>query len=230
MPENFSRRDAIVMAGISLAVGPARPAAAQPVLATGGAIRLLARPPASVDLGALESDTDIFVFAEKQGHVLTRTIDVDISLPGDYRNARRPRDERDWSILSPGVIARGVRVDSFYFHYDNASYTDNISVRDYLRCRNQIGASGRITFMRPVLGIVMRAYRGRNDFLGRTNAELGLPGVTYCTHNFRHFPGVNIADGCGSDRFILSTDRRTLDVTNFSDVHHDNYRVVVEAG
>lgn len=45
----------------------------------------------------------------------------------------------------------------------------------------------------------------------------------------RSFPAVNITDGCGSDHFILSADRRTLTLTNFTDVHYDNYRVIVQS-
>lgn len=199
------------------------------ILRTSGNIKLLPDPSRSVELGDLESDTDIFIFAEQQGKVLQRDIPVDISRPGDYSNKRRPRDERDWSILSPAIIPRGTRVDSYYFHVDNATYRDTFSVRGYLRCDGQIGTWGEVTFARPILGIAMRAYRGAEDHLGITNRELGLSGVTYEAHNFRHFPGVNIADGCGSDHFVLSKDRRTLWVRNFTDVHHDNYRVIVES-
>lgn len=226
----YTRRHLLGMgtAALALPLLP-RPASAHAIVETSGAIRVLASAPPSVALGALESDDDILIFAERQGHVLRRDLDVDISRPGDYRNRRRPRDPRDWDILSPGVIAAGTRVDSFYVHYDNASYTDDVSARDYFRCEGQIGAAGRIVFARPILGIIGRAYRGRNDFLGLSNAELGLVGVTYSTRNFREFPGFNIADGCGTDRIVLSPDRRTLDVVNFTDLHHDNYRVVLAA-
>ena len=228
MPRRLTRRHVLTTGAAALAgAGFGRPAAAGGVTSTMGAVRLLRSPPASVALGALESDDTIFVFAERQGHVLRRNLDVDISRPGDYRNERSPRDPIDWSILGPRVIRAGTRVDSFYFHYDNASYATTL--RGYFRCEDQIGAAGRIVFDRPILGIIGRAYRGRQDFLGRSNRELGLPDVVYSTRNFREFPGLNIADGCGTDRIALSADRRVLDVRNVTDVHHDNYRVVVAA-
>ncbi|MEM7763880.1 MAG: hypothetical protein AAF290_07335 [Pseudomonadota bacterium] len=199
------------------------------IVSTSGDIRFLRAPPRSVDLWELESDDDLFVFAERKRVLLTEDLPVDISRPGDYKNQRKPRDPRDWSVLSPGVIPAGTKVDAYYFHFDNASYTDNLSVRGYFACQNQIRVSGRITFAKPVLGIVMRAYARDGNYLGLSNEVLGLSEVEYCEHNFRHFPGANIADGCGSDRFVLSKDRRTLWLTNFTDVHHDNYRVVVAA-
>lgn len=199
------------------------------IVRTDGGIRLLSQAPRSVDLRALESDTEIFVFAERQGHVLRRDMPVDISAPGNYRNSRRPRDTRDWRILSPGFIPSGTKVDSYYFHFDNETYNETFTLKKYFDCDGQIGTWGEVTFARPVLGIAMRAYRGSEDHLGITNHELGLRDVTYCTHNFRHFPGVNIADGCGSDHFILSENRRTLWVRNVTDVHHDNYRVIVQS-
>lgn len=70
---------------------------------------------------------------------------------------------------------------------------------------------------------------GPQFHLNLSDEEFGLPTVDYCEHNLRHFPGINIADGCQSDRFILSQDRRTLWVTNNTDIHHDNYRVIIQA-
>lgn len=75
----------------------------------------------------------------------------------------------------------------------------------------------------------MRAGVGRRATLQRSDEQLGLPGVDYCEHNLRHFPGVNISDGCGSDRFVLSEDRTTLTERSFTDIDHHNYRVILAA-
>lgn len=199
------------------------------IVQTSGAITVLAEPPPSVELFALESDDTLFVFAERKGHVLSRDLTVNLSRPGDYFPETTPASERSWEALGPGIIAKGTRVDSYYFHFDNETYNENFSVRRYFGCEGQYGVSGSITFERPILGVVMRAGLGRRAHLRQADEELGLAEVDYDQHYLRHFPGVNIADGCGSDRFILSEDRRTLTVTNFTDVHHDNYRVIVAA-
>jgi len=180
------------------------------ILKIEGQIEFLADPPKSVCLGKLQSDTTIFMFAEKKSVVLPTDMNADITKPGDYKNKRMPRDKIDWSILSPGVITKGTKVDSYYLHFDNKTYNDSLSLRKYLDPKNQISASGKVTFKKPVLGIVMRAYRGKKDFLGQSNEVVGLTQVEYCVHNFRHFPGANIADGFGSDHFTLSEDRLTL--------------------
>lgn len=196
----------------------------------GGDITYLERPPASVDLGDLESDSELFVFAERQDYALARDLAVDLSQPGDYFADTVPERQRTWEALNPGVIPAGTRVDSYYFHFDNATYDDTFNLQAYVSCEGQYGVSGSITFENPVLGIAMRAGAGDNATLRRSDAELGLPGVNYDGDYLRSFPGANVVDGCGSDRFVLSEDRRTLWVTNYTDIHHDNYRVIVAAG
>lgn len=199
------------------------------IVSISGAIKLLPQAPASVELWELESDSDLFVFAEKNNVTLTKDLSVDISRPGTYFDDTTPSDERGWDNLSPTVIPKGTKVDSFYFHFDNATYDDSFSVRNYFGCDKQISVSGSITFSQPIIGIAMRAGVGPRATLLRGDEQLGLPDVDYCEHNLRHFPGVNISDGCGSDQFILSADRKTLTVRNFTDIHHDNYRVILAA-
>ncbi len=194
-----------------------------------GNIVFLNKPPKSVELGKLVSDSTIFMFAEKQNHRLSRAISTDMSLPGDYFPESVPSDRQTWKALNPGVIPAGTRVSSYYFHYDNETYNENFKLRNYLNCIGQYRVQATVTFKTPVLGIVMRAGVGKRFHLRASDAELGLTGVDYCEHNLRHFPGINIADGCRSDRFILSEDRKTLRLTNNTDVHHDNYRVIVAA-
>lgn len=194
-----------------------------------GDITYLDEPPASVELGALVSDSELFMFAEKQNHTLARDLNVDLSQPGDYFPDSIPEDQQTWEALNPGVIPAGTRVDSYYFHYDNKTYNDTFNLRRYLNCIGQYQVSGKITFTHPILGVVMRAGFGRNANLRTSDADLGLRGVDYCEHYLRHFPGVNITDGCQSDRFILSSDRHTLWLINNTDIHHDNYRVIVAA-
>ena len=195
---------------------------------TEGQLLVLDAPPASVELDELVSDTLMYVFVEKTDYDLATDIVVDLSQPGEYFPDTVPADERAWEDLVPKVIPAGTRVHSVYFHYDNETYNDSFDTSNYLNCIGQYQVNGRVTFKSPVLGIIMRAS-GNQPNLRDSDPELGVSGVDYCEHNLRHFPGINIVDGCRSDRFILSQDRKTLTVRNNTDIHHDNYRVVLDA-
>ena len=194
-----------------------------------GQIQFLEIPPASLELDELVSDTLIFIFAEKRNHTLTQNIETDLSVPGDYFPDSVPDDQQTWEALIPGTIYSGTKVHSYYLHYDNKTYNDTFNLSNYLNCIGQYQVNAEIRFKSPVLGIVMRAGLGSEDHLGNSNQELGVSTVDYCDDNLSHFPGINIADGCQSDRFILSEDRMTLTVKNNSDIHHDNYRVILAA-
>lgn len=194
-----------------------------------GQIEFLEEAPGSVELDVLVSDTLIFMFAEKMNHVLLTNIITDMSSPGDYFPDSIPDEEQTWEALNPGVIPAGTKVNSYYFHYDNETYNDNFELNNYLNCIGQYQVNAKVTFKNPVLGIVMRAGTGVEDHLRTSDLELGHENVDYCEHNLSHFPGINIADGCQSDQFVLSADRRTLTLKNNTDIHHDNYRVIVEA-
>jgi len=195
-----------------------------------GQLSFLQQPPVSVELDALVSDTLLFMFIEKENHILTNDVILDLSEPGDYfDDSIIPDSLQTWDLLNPGVITAGTEVHSIYFHYDNETYNQTFNLFNYLNCIGQYQVNAQITFNYPVLGIIMRAGAGAQDHLGISNAELGIPTVEYDEDNFMSFPGINITDGCQSDRFILSADRMTLTLKNNTDIHHDNYRVVLGA-
>ncbi len=194
-----------------------------------GQILFLEQAPISVELDELVSDTLIFMFAEKLNHTLLTSIDTDLSIPGDYFPDSVPDEQQTWEALIPGNIPAGTKVHSYYLHYDNKTYNDNFDPTNYLNCIGQYQVNAKIVFSQPVLGLVMRAGLGVQDHLGNSNLELGLSSVDYCEDNLSHFPGINIADGCQSDQFILSDDRKTLTLKNNTDIHHDNYRVILAA-
>lgn len=194
-----------------------------------GELTFLQQPPASVELDALVSDTTLFMFIEKENYILTTDIVLDISQPGDYfDDSIIPDSLQTWDLLNPGLIPAGTEVHSIYFHYDNETYNQTFNLFNYLNCIGQYQVNSQITFNYPVLGIIMRASGNQPNLLN-SDTELGLSTVDYCEHNLSHFPGINIADGCQSDRFILSADRLTLTLKNNTDIHHDNYRVVLDA-
>lgn len=194
-----------------------------------GAITYLETPPPSVELHALVDDSTIFMFAEKMNHRLRGNLAIDLSSPGDYFPDSVPEEEQTWEAMLPDEIPAGTVVSSFYLHYDNETYDDSFNLQNYINCIGQYRVKGSITFKQPILGVVMRAGVARQAHLRQSDRELGLASVNYCEHYLRHFPGINIADGCQSDRFILSEDRKTLYVTNNTDIHHDNYRIIVAA-
>lgn len=194
-----------------------------------GQIQFLEEAPESVELDVLVSDTLLFIFAEKKNHILLTSVATDLSMPGDYFPDSIPDEEQTWEALIPGSIQAGTKVTSYYLHYNNETYKDNFNTIDYLGCIGQYQVNAEIKFTTPVLGIIMQAGLGELDRLGNSNRELGLPSVDYCEDNLLHFPGINIADGCQSDQFILSEDRMTLTLKNNTDIHHDNYRVVLAA-
>jgi len=194
-----------------------------------GEIVFLKQAPTSVELNELVSDTLIFMFAEKQNHTLTTSIEIDLSVPGNFFPDSVPDEQQTWEALIPGTIPAGTKVHSYYLHYDNETYNNTFNLDNYLNCIGQYQVNAQIIFSKPVLGIVMRAGLGAQDHLGNSNVELGLPTVEYDEDNLMSFPGINIADGCQSDQFILSEDRKTLTVKNNTDIHHDNYRVILDA-
>ena len=195
-----------------------------------GQIQFLEEAPESVELDVLVSDTLLFLFAEKKNHTLLTSIATDLSMPGDYFPDSIPDEEQTWEALIPGSIPAGTKVTSYYLHYNNETYKDTFDTTDYFNCIGQYQVNGKIKFSTPVLGIIMQAGLGEMDRLGNSNRELGLSSVDYCEeHNLLHFPGINIADGCQSDQFILSEDRLTLTLKNNTDIHHDNYRVILAA-
>ncbi|WP_373497424.1 hypothetical protein [Aquiflexum sp.] len=193
-----------------------------------GQLAFLNETPTSVELDELVSDTLVYMFVEKTNHVLAADLNIDLSEPGEFFADSVPDEQQTWEALNPSVLKAGTKVHSIYFHYDNETYNDNFNLFDYLNCIGQLQVNAKITFKFPVLGIIMRASGGK-DNLGKSNLELGISSVNYCDHNLRHFPGINIVDGCQSDKFVLSKDRKTLTIRNNTDVHHDNYRVILAA-
>jgi hypothetical protein len=108
-------------------------------------------PPASVETG---TGTNSIVFAEQSG-MLTSDLGVDISVPGTYFSL---------ASLTPGTIAAGTDVSSFYLHSFNATDTSGTVY------------AGSITFSTAILGV-----EGLDASLVATNSALGSPTTTYFT-------------------------------------------------
>jgi hypothetical protein len=138
----------LLLVGLCLLVLPAA-VKAQVTGVTGNAT--LVPPPLSVGTG---TGAESIVFAE-QSLVLSSPINVDISGPGTYNSL---------ASLTPGTIAAGTDVSSFYLHSWNST---DMAGTVY---------SGSITFATPILGV-----EALSSSLPTTNSILGLPTTTYIT-------------------------------------------------
>ena len=152
--------------------------AAGEVLSRQGDVTPPLPPPASVSGGVLESDDEVVLFLERENLRLTVGVDVDLSASGAVLSS---------ADLSPGSVAAGRFVDSWYLHAD------------------PIGAgparvAGAVRFDRPVLGVITDGGR-----LLASEPVLGHPGTTYAG-------AVAHVDPDAGDHLWLSDDRRTLAV------------------
>ena len=171
------------------------------IVDTSGAAIVVA-PPASVDTGQEESNTDVLVFAERTSEPLDLDLSVDISVPS---TVEVPDD------LSIDVIPAGTVVDSYFLHADPV---DSAPVAEY---------SGSVTFDSQVIGlIVQRVSHTTSDSL------LGAPGTAYGQSVNRELelrPTSSVAD-----EITLSQDRRTLTWLFKTTSQADDVRVVTTPG
>ena len=128
--------------------GPAR----ADYLTTTGAVQIIA-PPASLQVGALTSDTQIRTFVENQRLTLTGAVSVDDVASGTF-NGTNP--------LVGGTVAAGTSVDSYFFHSDPVNANQKYS--------------GSVTFTTAVLGVIVLS-----NTLDATDSTLGHKGTSYPT-------------------------------------------------
>jgi hypothetical protein len=146
-------------ATMMLAVMLASTAQAEIVSTTGGIVKI--PPPPSTLFGALENDTTIWAFDEKQNVTLDRNVSVDISQAGEY-------DDND--DLTPATIPAGTLVSSHMVHGDNVGSGGGPH-----------HITGTVVTDRPIIGInVMNPNLENSDFLG-------APGTIYPTADMRQF-------------------------------------------
>lgn len=161
------------------------------VASTSANVDIIAPPP-SVVVGALESNDRVKLFNEKSSHALSAPLFVDVTQTG--------------SAITPGNIATGTVVDSWFLHADPVGG----SVRTY---------QGFVTFDTPVLGIILR-----DGSLDLSDAELGAAGTTYPFQVAYRGYEFN-----GNDLFALSADRLTVRFTAVTSTVVDQMRIVTEA-
>lgn len=152
--------------------------------------------PASVLPGALESNTDIYMFQEQAGLTLGAPLPVDITASGLWNSSSGPG--------SPGVIPASTKINSYFFHADLETPPDK-----YL--------FGVVTLPQMVLGIIVE-----DSSLDATDAALGAGGTLYPTGT--QYRGLN--SGLLPDFLFLSGNRVDLAALLRLQPKLDQFRVI----
>jgi hypothetical protein len=140
-------------------------------------------PPVSVIPGALESDTQMESFDEKQDIALPSAVPVDISTPGLYDSS---------ASLTPGTIPAGTRVSSEFVHCDKLGSTGA-----------HLQLDGTVTTDSDILGIAILG-----PTLDASDAILGDAGTVYPTGDPQRRLNLD-----GQNDFVLyQVNRRTVEV------------------
>ena len=118
---------------------------------------VLIDPPASVLIGAngaLESNTLIRAFPERDNYALPATVKVNITAPGYFDS---------YAKMTGGSVGAGQRVTCYFVHFDPVGCDPSTS-------------SGSMTFSGDILGIICR-----DSELNASDGVLGHPGTEYPT-------------------------------------------------
>ena len=165
------------------------------IVSTVGAAEIT--PPPSVQPGAIESNTQAFIFRENPGFQLAVDLDIDISQSGTVTS----------SPATPGTIAAGTAIESYYLQFDKVGETAAFAT-----------ANGSVTFNREILGLIVF-----NDGLDATDSILGSSATLYPTASPNR--GI-IAEQRGNDSLTLTADRKTLQFTLETANRVDSLRII----
>jgi hypothetical protein len=166
------------------------------IIGTTGAIDIISPPP-SVKPGHLTSNTDIFTFQEQSRLSLPTSVAVDITSAGTYESV---------ASLTPGTIAAGTLVQSYFLHTDTASGSQMYD--------------GSVTFSTPILGVMVLSAT-----LSNSDSTLGASGTTYPTGDSER--GLELS--ADQDHVTLSSDLSTLTVHFFTHGNVDEVRILTAA-
>jgi len=199
----------VVQAVWLLALSSAASATSTPT-ATSGAVAILSSPPASVQLHALVSTTNIQGFFEQET-TLSAAQPVDTDTPGLVNNVTQ---------LVPTTIASGTCVDSYLLQWDPGG----------LPFPQTAQADGSVTFDQQILGVeALDASLDGSDALGSpsTSYPTGLPAV----ERGMELIGATHTNRSGNpDTFTLSASLKKLTVHMDTGAYFDQVRVLVGCG
>ncbi len=169
---------------------------------TTGEVTLIPAPP-SVQLNALQSDTNVYLFPEKQGITLSQNVNVDITTAGSYTAAAQ-------TPFTPGVVAAGTVVNSWLVHFNPAD--------------GPLYGSGSLTFTdQKIVGII-----ATDANLDATDLLLGNPTTRYSTGVAGRGLEINLPGTDNYDSVTLSTDLMSLSLTWRAGVVEDEIRILTQ--
>ncbi len=163
--------------------------------------------PASVALGGLKSDTQIFGFVEKQNYTLGENLFVNGTGSGLFMGT---------GAVATSFVGAGTAIDSYFFHSDSELTSGVNLIAD-------------ITFSSDILGII---FERREHNLA--DAIIGNAGTIYPTatlnSDFREFEA---GDVCGFafiwDCATVSADLRSINLDLSNTAFIDQVRVITRA-
>jgi K319-like protein len=161
--EGMGRRAcALLVVAAAVVLGLATQDAARATIdAVSGQIELLPTAPPSVLFDALQSDSTMFAFAERQQVVLSAPLAVDFTQPGTYALG---------TDLQPATIPAGTVVNSQFVSSNEATKPCGTCARQF---------EGTIHTDSPILGVILLSQTlDASDYLGApdTHYPTGLPG------------------------------------------------------
>ena len=144
------------------------------VVSISGATTLLDPAPASVATDVLESDTEIFLFVERQNSPLSSNLAAVLASPGlSFSGTALP---------STAIISAGTAVDSYLFHADKVGSAGAITV------------SGTASFDSDILAVIVRT-----GTLAASDPVIGSPTTAYSTATNRGLENVDDVVTISSD-------------------------------
>jgi hypothetical protein len=165
-----------------------------------GSVSVIA-PPASVVVNSgLESNTLTYFFTEQRDLVLPSDVAVNITTPGTYNSN---------GSLTPGTIAAGTKVDSYYLHTDPVGQPST-----------GINYVGSVTFDTPILGVIVLDAQ-----FNASNGLLGAAGTLYSASG----QGLELGSAAGDDSVALSIDGETLSYNLETSTAADDIRIITAA-
>jgi len=193
MPKNFHIIGMLSLIACTL-LGSIVTSSHADLVSSTGAVTVISPPPdVRFNIG-LESDTAAFFFTERTGFNLPSAVSVDITGPGTYNSN---------ASLTPGTIAAGTLVNSYFLHTD-AVGSSALNTRIY---------TGSMTFNTDIIGVIVLSPQ-----LTTSTAILGHPGTVYDS------VGQGIELGSPEDTVTISG--RTLSFSFLTNLGADDIRIV----
>lgn len=166
-----------------------------------GTVSVIAPPPSVVVNSGLESNTLTYFFTEQQNLVLPSDVAVDITTPGTYNSI---------ASLTPGTVATGTDVDSYYLHTDPVGQP-----------ATPINYVGSVTFDTQILGVIVL-----DSEFNASNGVLGAAGTLYSASE----QGLELGPpGGNNDSVVVSADGKTLSFNLGTSTEADDIRIITAA-